>query len=86
MNKDGPTRSIPSKVKQTYESVTDYFSVLLVFLFPIVTGIIFLRLMFMSGTPSWFRVIQGLIFIISLIQAVYFLVFWLTHSKRRKDR
>ena len=51
----------------------DLFCVLLVFLFPIIVGVVFFRVLFMGGAPSWWLIVNGALFLASLGQAIYFL-------------
>ena len=75
-----------TKGKSAAGTVMDFFSVLLVCLFPIMVGAVFFRVLYMGGAPSWFFVLQGLIFAGSLGQAVYFFAFGLIRALRRKGR
>jgi hypothetical protein len=75
-----------TKGKHAAGTVMDLFSVLLVCLFPILAGAVFFRVLFMGGAPSWFFVLQGMIFAGSLGQAVYFFAFGLIRALRRKGR
>ena len=63
-----------AKGKQKTRAAVDWISVLLVCLFPIITGIIFFRLLQMTGVPNWFYILQGLFFAGSLAQAILFLI------------
>lgn len=47
--------------------------VLLVYLFPILVGGIFFRVLSMGGAPSWWLFVHGILFFASLGQAIYFL-------------
>ena len=67
--------------------VFDIVSVVLVYLFPLVSGFVFFRVLQMGGAPFWFFFLQGLIFFGSLGQAVYFLIIGLWRAlRRRQDR
>ena len=72
------------KIKQKIRSTVDLVSVILVFLFPVVTGTVFFRLMCMTGVPVWFYILQGLFFTASLAQAIYFLSAVLIRTVRSK--
>lgn len=75
------------KGKQKTRSAVDWVSVLLVCLFPLVTGAIFFRLLWMTGVPGWFYIVQGMFFAGSLAQAIYFFAVGLIRAIRRgKDR
>ena len=73
-----------AKGKQKTRAAVDWISVLLVCLFPIITGIIFFRLLQMTGVPNWFYILQGLFFAGSLAQAIYFFASGLLRAVRRK--
>ncbi|MBQ8111036.1 MAG: hypothetical protein IJ124_12835 [Clostridia bacterium] len=47
--------------------------VLLVYLFPVLVGGVFFRVMEMGGAPSWWLIVNGALFAASLGQAIYFL-------------
>ena len=47
--------------------------VLLVYLFPILVGGIFFRVLSMGGAPAWWLIVHGILFLASLGQAIYFL-------------
>ena len=64
--------------------MADALSVCLVCLLPVVTGAILFRLILMTGVPVWFYVLQGVFFISSLIQLIYFLSAGLVRAVRRK--
>lgn len=72
-----------TKGKQKTQSAVDLGSVLLVCLFPLLTGAVFFRLLYMAGVPLWFYIIQGLIFAVSLGQAIYFFAVGLIRALRR---
>ena len=71
------------KSKRVIRNTTDITSVLLVCLFPVVSGIIFFRVLYMGGAPIWFYVLQGSIFLFSFFQAVYFFAIGLINALRR---
>jgi len=50
----------------------DLSCVLLVYLFPIVVGIVFFRVLHMGGAPAWWLIANGALFLASLGQAIYF--------------
>ena len=79
-------RALLAKGKQKVTSAADFVSVALVCLFPLVSGAIFFRLLYMGGAPNWFYVLQGVIFLGSLAQAIYFFSFGLIRALRRKGR
>lgn len=74
------------KGKQKVRTAADFVSVILVCLFPLVSGAIFFRVLYLGGAPNWFYVLQGVIFIGSLAQAFYFFSFGLIKALRRKGR
>ena len=55
------------------EEAADWGSVVLVFLFPVISGAVFWRVRSMGGAPAWVFWVLGFIFAVSLIQAVYYL-------------
>ena len=63
-----------SKGKEKVNTAIDWGSVLLVFLFPLASGGIFLRVRDMGGAPGWMYVILGVFFALSVAQTVYYLV------------
>ena len=77
-------RETLAKGKQKTRAAVDWISVLLVCLFPIITGIIFFRLLQMTGVPNWFYILQGVFFAGSLAQAIYFFASGLLRAVRRK--
>ena len=72
------------KIKRKTRKAVDLVSVMLVCLFPVVTGVIFFRLLFMAGVPVWFYVLQGFLFVFSLALGVYFFSAGLIHAIRFK--
>lgn len=76
-------RSFFTKGKKKTRAAVDWFSALLVCLFPVVTGVIFFRLLYMAGVPVWFMILQGLIFVASFVQAIYFFAVGLIRAVRR---
>ena len=75
-----------AKGMQKVKTTVDFASVFLVCLFPLLSGAVFVRLLCMSGVPIWFHIIQGIVFAVSLAQAVYFFAFGLFKALRRKGR
>ncbi len=69
-----------------FASAVDIVSVILVCLFPLVSGGIFFRLLKMSGTPVWFYVLQGLLFAGSVAQLILLVCCGLIPALRRKGR
>ena len=70
--------------RQKMNKMADALSVCLVCLLPVVTGAILFRLVLMTGVPVWFYVLQGVFFISSLIQLIYFLSAGRVRAVRRK--
>ena len=66
-------RNSSSRQKGFIRRLEDLACVLLVYLFPILTGFIFFRVLHMGGAPSWWLFANGALFLASLGQAVYFL-------------
>lgn len=59
--------------KSRLRRADDLFCVLLVYLFPILAGGVFFRVLRMGGAPSWWLIVHGALFMASLGQAVYFI-------------
>ena len=74
------------KSKKVINRTTDLTSVFIVCLFPIVSGAIFFRVLYMGGAPLWFFVLQGGIFLFGFFQAVYFFAIGLLNALRRHPR
>ena len=70
--------------RQKMNKMADALSVCLVCLLPVVTGAILFRLVLMTGVPVWFYVLQGVFFVSSLIQLIYFLSAGLVRAVRHK--
>lgn len=71
------------KSKKVIGRTADITSVFLVCLFPVLSGIIFFRVLYMGGAPVWFYIVQGSIFLFSFIQAIYFFAIGLINALHR---
>lgn len=76
-----PTFSKASIIGQ----VTGVVSVLLVFLLPVLTGFVFFRVLDEGGAPFWFYLVQGLVFLVALGQAAYYVAVVIRHIVRRRN-
>ena len=57
-----------------------------VFLFPLVAGLTFVRLLFLAGTPLWWLIFHGAVVLFAIAQAVFFLIFGLTSALKHAIR
>lgn len=69
-----------------FSGTADIASVIIVCLFPVVSGAVLFRLLNMSGTPVWFLILQGLLFLGGIAQLVFLVHFGLVRASRRKGR
>lgn len=67
-----------------FTAAVDIASVIMVCLLPLVSGAVFFRLLHMTGTPVWFYVLQGLLFLFGVAQLVFLLFFGLLKALRKK--
>ncbi|MBP5260871.1 MAG: hypothetical protein J6Z43_01940 [Clostridiales bacterium] len=75
-----------TKAHAIFTKAADIASVILVCLFPVVSWAIFFRLLDMTGTPVWFYVLQGILFIGGIAQLICLIVFGLVRAIRSKGR
>ena len=66
-----PTKT-PSRFTRRVKKADALGCVLLVYLFPILTGAVFFRVLAMGGAPGWWLIANGALFLAALGQAVYF--------------
>ena len=78
-------RKEPGKIRKKLNSFIDAISVAVTFLFPLIAGAVFFRLLGMAGVPGWYIVVQGVLFAGSLAQAVYFLAIGIIRALRKKN-
>ena len=52
----------------------DLVPVILVFLIPIIVGLVFFRVRYMGGAPVWIYWILGILFLLGLIQVVFYVI------------
>lgn len=69
-----------------FTTAADIVSVVLVCLFPLAVGALFIRLLNMSGTPVWFFVLLGIVLAGAIAQLLWMVVFGLVRALRRKGR
>ncbi len=65
-------KKTPSRFKRRVSRADALFCVLLVYLFPVLTGAVFFRVLAMGGAPGWWLIANGALFLAALGQAVYF--------------
>lgn len=71
--------------KKWGKRLLDLGAVVLSFLLPLFLGAVFLRLLVMEGAPLWCRILMGVLFLASLVQAGGFLYLLLTGRKDGKS-
>ncbi len=68
------TKRAPSRVGRRVKKADALVCVLLVYLFPVLSGAVFFRVLAMGGAPGWWLIANGALFLAALGQAVYFAV------------
>ena len=59
-------------------------SILVTLLLPVFLGAVLCRIIIMGGSPLWWRIIHGLLFILSLGQALYLLIQGVIPAMRKR--
>ena len=67
-------KKAPSRFRRRVKKADALGCVLLVYLFPVLTGAVFFRVLAMGGAPGWWLIANGALFLAALGQAVYFVV------------
>ena len=73
-------KGLTGKLEKTASGI----SILVTLLLPVFLGAVLCRITIMGGSPLWWRIVHGLLFILSLGQAMYLVIFGIIPAVRRK--
>ena len=71
---------LTEKLKKTASVV----SIVVTLLLPVFLGAVLCRITIMGGSPLWWRIVHGLLFILSLGQALYLLIYGVFPAVRKR--